>query len=318
MILHRRATQESNRRVPPRYLYGNRWESCEAQMSFNRRSFLGLGMPSTLMLSPPPWGQNPPPMRTPASKEAFPWPNGKRAAISLSFDEALPSQIDVGLEVLNKCGVKATFYVVPKTVNERLEGWKRAVAAGHKIGNHTMTHPCTGSYDWSADNAIEDYSLEMIAKDIDDANAEIQRLLGVTPKTFAYPCGQMFVGRGRQARSFVPLVAERFIVGRGPNSDSINNPGFCDLSKVYGMAFNDMECDDMVSQVSETVQRGWWTIFVGYEIGDRKGSQLTKTAALQALCQHITDPSQGIWVDTVEHIGRYIQQEQRSVALGGP
>jgi len=195
-----------------------------------------------------------------------------------------------------------------------LEGWKRAVASGHEIGNHTMTHPCTGNYDWSADNAIENYSLQMIAKDIDDATAEIQRLLGVTPKTFAYPCGQMFVGKGRQAKSYVPLVAERFIVGRGPNSDSINNPGFCDLSKVYGMAFNDMDYDDMVRQVAETVHRGWWTIFVGYEISDRRGSQVTTTSALQALCRHITEPSRGIWVDTAEHIGRFIQQEQAKAA----
>jgi hypothetical protein len=130
------------------------------------------------------------------------------------------------------------------------------------------------------------------------------------PKTFAYPCGQMFVGRGRQAKSYVHLVAQRFIVGRGPNSDSINNPGFCDLAKVYGMAFNDMDYDDMLKQVAETVHRGWWTIFVGYEIGNRKGTQVTTTSALQALCQHITDPSQGIWVDTVEHVGRHIQQVQ--------
>ena len=269
-------------------------------------------MGSTLMFSLPVWGQNMPPTRPPTNKEAFPWPNGKRAAISLSFDEALPSQIDVGLDLLNKYGVKATFYVVPKGVQEGLEGWKRAVASGHEIGNHTKTHPCTGNYDWSADNAIENYSLQMIAKDIDNASTEIQRLLGVTPKTFAYPCGQMFVGKGRQAKSYVPLVAERFIVGRGPNSDSINNPGFCDLSKVYGMAFNDMDYDDMVRQVAETVHRGWWTIFVGYEISDRRGSQVTTTSALQALCQHITDPSRGIWVDTVEHIGRFIQQQAKA------
>lgn len=284
-------------------------------MLINRRMLLGLGLRSPFLLSWPAWVQNPPPTRIPASREAFPWPNGKRAAISLSFDEALPSQIDVGLDLLNKCRVKATFYVLPNRVKGRLEGWKRAVATGHEIGNHTMTHPCTGSYDWSANNAIENYSLQMIAKDIEDANAEIQRLLGVTPKTFSYPCGQMFVGRGHQAKSYVHLVAERFIVGRGPNSDSINNPQFCDLSKVYGMAFNDMDYDDMVSQVSETVHRGWWTIFVGYEISDRRGSQVTNTSALQALCQHITDPSQGIWVDTVEHVGRYVQQEQNKAGM---
>lgn len=225
-------------------------------MLTNRRSLLDLRLGSSLLLSRLGWGENVPPSPIPASREAFSWPNGKRAAISLSFDEALPSQVDGGLDLLDKCGIKASFYVLPKAVKENLEGWKRVVAGGHENGNHTMSHPCTGSYDWSADNPIENYNLQMIAKDIDDASVEIERLLGVTPKTFAYPCRQIFVGRGRQAKSYVHLVAERFIVGRGPNSDTINNPGLCDLSKVYGMAFNDMNYDDMLKQVLETVHRG--------------------------------------------------------------
>ncbi|MGA2072678.1 MAG: polysaccharide deacetylase family protein [Terriglobia bacterium] len=283
-------------------------------MLINRRKLLDPGLRSSLLLRLPGSGQNASPDRTAATPKSFPWPQGKRAAISLSFDEARPSQVDAGLDLLDKCGVKASFYVLPKAVKERLGGWKRAVAGGHEIGNHTMSHPCAGSYDWSVDNPVENYSLQMIAKDIDDANTEIIRLLGVTPRTFAYPCGQLYVGRGRQAESYVHLVAERFIVGRGPNSDTINNPGLCDLSKVYGMAFNRMDYNGMLKQVSETVHRGWWTIFVGYEISDRKGSQVTATSALQALCRHISDPSLGIWVDTVEHVGRYIQQVQAESA----
>jgi hypothetical protein len=290
---------------------GANWE---AEVLINRIKLLDPGLRSSLPLRWPASGQNASPDRTAASRESFPWPHGKLAAISLSFDEALASQVDVGLDLLDKCGVKASFYVLPKAVKERLGGWKRAVAGGHEIGNHTMTRPCTLNYDWSVDNPIENYSLQMIAKDIDDANAEIERSLGVTPRTFAYPCGQLFVGRGRQAQSYVHLVAERFIAGRGPNSDTINNPGLCDLSKVYGMAFNGMDYDGMLKQVSETVHRGWWTIFVGYEISDRKGSQVTSTSALQALCRHISDPSLGIWVDTVEHVGRYIQQVQAKSA----
>src|ERR1022692_4817337 len=74
----------------------------------------------------------------------FRWPEGKRVAVSLSFDDARASQVDVGLPLLDKYGVKATFYVNPTgdKWTTRLAGWKKAAAEGHEIGNHTMSHPC--------------------------------------------------------------------------------------------------------------------------------------------------------------------------------
>ena len=87
------------------------------------------------------------------SVPAFHWPAGKRVAVSLSFDDARLSQIDRGLDVLNPTGVKATFFVVPEGVKQRLEGWKRAVASGHEIASHSLNHPCSGNFPWSFHNA---------------------------------------------------------------------------------------------------------------------------------------------------------------------
>jgi peptidoglycan/xylan/chitin deacetylase (PgdA/CDA1 family) len=53
--------------------------------------------------------------------KSFSWPEGKRAAVSLSFDDARLSQIDTGLALFRRLGVKATFYVVPEAT-ARLEG----------------------------------------------------------------------------------------------------------------------------------------------------------------------------------------------------
>ena len=54
---------------------------------------------------------------------SFHWPNGYRAAVSLSFDDARTSQIDTGLPLLNRLGVKATLFVQPGFVQQRLKGW---------------------------------------------------------------------------------------------------------------------------------------------------------------------------------------------------
>jgi len=65
---------------------------------------------------------------------AFDWPEGRRAAVSLSFDDARLSQVDRGMTILDACGARATFYVSIAGVEERLEAWRLAVAGGHEIG----------------------------------------------------------------------------------------------------------------------------------------------------------------------------------------
>jgi peptidoglycan-N-acetylglucosamine deacetylase len=122
--------------------------------------------------------QHPAPSGSVPSTTSFPWPNGKRVAVSLSFDDARLSQIDTGLALLKDHHVKATFFVQPENVRQRLEGWKQAVADGHEIGNHSQTHPCTGNYAFSRHNALEDYTLTVMAAQLDEANADIESLLG--------------------------------------------------------------------------------------------------------------------------------------------
>lgn len=242
-------------------------------------------------------------------RKAFHWPAGKRMAVSLSFDDARSSQIDKGLAVLDSAGVKVTFFVNPSGVEERLEGWKRAMASGHEIANHSVSHPCTGNFPWSFHNALENYTLEQMSRQLDEANADIQRLLGVHMVTFAYPCGQKFVGRGRQMQSYVPLIAEKFMVGRGYYDEYFNDPAFCDLAQAGGTAFDDMDYIQMVKYISQAAEQGAWVIFVGHDIGE-KGFQVTDATALAALCKYLQDPAHDIWVDTVEHIGKYIVQQR--------
>lgn len=253
------------------------------------------------------------PAATPQASGHFQWPNGKRAAVSLTFDDSRLSQIDAGLAVLRKEGVKATFYVQAPNVEKRLEGWKTAVAEGHEIGNHTVTHPCTGNYPFSRNNGLEDYDLNKMAREMDENNQQIHKLLGVTPTDYAYPCGLKFVGRGRDTKSYVPLVAERFLSGRGYLDEAPNDPSFVDLAQAMGTPFDDMEFDQMKKLVDDAAQSGRWIIFVGHEMGSR-AYQTTDLRALELLCEYLKDPANGIWLGTVEQIGTYVREHQQNSA----
>ena len=148
-----------------------------------------------------------------------------------------------------------------------------------------------------------------MAEQLDGANEQIRRMLGVTPRTFAYPCGQKFVGRGLDARSYVPLVAERFLVGRGYLDESANDPAVCDLSQAMGTPFDDMDFAQMKKAVDQAAKDGRWVIFVGHEIGQR-AYQITDTTALEALCDYLKDPANGVWLGTVEEIAKHIQKQR--------
>ena len=109
-----------------------------------------------------------------AQGDAFPWPEGKRAALSLSFDDARLSHPDVGQALFKKLNATATFYVVPGSMKNRLEGWKKIVADGHEIGNHTVDHPCTGNFSWARDKALENYTLSTMRQELLAANHQIK------------------------------------------------------------------------------------------------------------------------------------------------
>jgi len=168
----------------------------------------------------------------------FPWPENKRCALSLTFDDSLISQINNGFPLFEKHNVKVTFYISPNHLKQRHVNWKEVMQNGHEIGNHTMTHPCTINFPFSRNNALENYTLEQIEEDINNANKFILKTLGISPNSFAYPCGQKFIGRGPNTKSYVPIIAKKFLTGRGFLDESPNDPWLCDFSQLLGM-----ECD---------------------------------------------------------------------------
>ena len=240
---------------------------------------------------------------------SFVWPQGKRAAVSLTFDDARASQLDAGIPILNEYGTKATFYVSMENAEKRVDGWKAVAAAGHEIGNHSMRHACTGNFPWSRQKALEDYTLAQMAAELDEASAKVESLLSVRPLTFAYPCGQKYVGRGEQTRSYVPLVAKRFLAGRGWRDESANDPAFCDPAQLMTIEFDGLTFEQLKVLVDETAKNGFWLVLCGHDIGPG-GRQTTRVDTLRSFCQYARDPANGLWVDTVANVARYVRDRQ--------
>jgi peptidoglycan-N-acetylglucosamine deacetylase len=239
----------------------------------------------------------------------FQWPEGKQIAISLTFDDARTSQVDAGTALLDEYDVKATFYVVPASVKQRLNGWKKAVASGHEIGNHSFLHPCTGNFLWSRQKALEDYTLEKMEAELKQANDSIKYLLGVTPRSFAFPCGQTFVGRGMHTKSYVPLVAGLFSSGRGWLDEGPNDPLFCDFAQLTGMEMDGKDFKDILLLINNAKANGSWLVLAGHEMGEA-GAQTTRLAMLKELLAYAQTPGSGIWIAPVATVGDYIRKQR--------
>ena len=99
--------------------------------------------------------------------------------VALTYDDG-PNDIatDALLDLLARHNARATFFMIGRFVRERPEIVRRVHAAGHLIGNHTMTHP------WLAWQ-----SSARIREELTHCNAAIEDTIGAPVRYFRPPHG---------------------------------------------------------------------------------------------------------------------------------
>lgn len=242
--------------------------------------------------------------------DGFAWPEGKRVAVSFSFDDARPSQVDAGVPLFDKYGARVTFYVNPRNMEKKLDAWKSAAKKGYELGNHSDQHPCTGNFVWSRTRALEDYTLGRMKSELASTSVAIERMVGVKPSTFAYPCGQKFVGRGLDTKSYIPVVAELFLAGRGFRDEVANDPSYVDLAQTMGIDSDGLSFEQMKAIVETARQNNGWVVFAGHDIAAKPARQVTEIASLEQFIKYAQDPANLVWLDTVERVARHIQSRR--------
>jgi len=245
------------------------------------------------------------------SQTRFTWPEGRELALSLSFDDARTSQVDIGAAIFARLGGKATFYVNPPAVEKRLEGWRKMAADGHEIGSHTIRHPCSGNFPFSRDRALDDYTLRMMRAELVETKSVLRRQLGIDAESFAYPCGQKYVGRGRGTRSYVPLVFDVHTSGRGWLDEAPNDPAYVDLAQLTGMEMDGKEFEQILPLIEKARQSGFWLILAGHEI-NKGGNQTTRTSLLEKLLPYANNPANRIWLAPVGTVAKFVHEQRKN------
>ena len=246
----------------------------------------------------------------------FEWPRGTRAAVSLTFDDGMRSQREVGVPLLNRFGVQATFYVNPQDDYVlMLEPWRKAVAAGHEVGNHTINHPCSKNFPFISEfgrRALEEMSLADIGWELEETN---RRIVEVLPEqgavSFAYPCYQPFVGRGATRQSYVPVTLEHCVAGRGRGEQS-NDPRYCDLGYLWSWPCERMTAQTLIGIVEQAIAQRRWAILTFH--GIHEGHLSVAEGDLAELCAHLERNQDRVWSAPVNRVAQWVAVRQQVFA----
>ena len=185
------------------------------------------------------------------------------------------------------------------------------MANGHEIGNHSLNHPCSGNFAWSRTKAIETYTLEQMRSELSEANAILKSLLGITPRVFAYPCGQTYIGKGRDTQSYVPVVAELFQSGRGWKDEGPNDPLFCDFAQLTGIEMDGKDFAEIHPLIESARKNHQWLLLAGHEMAGG-GEQTTRLSMLKMLLEYAQDPKNGVWLAPVGTVANYISENRKN------
>lgn len=192
-----------------------------------------------------------------------------RGAVSLTFDDGTDNQLERAVPPLNELGLHATFYLHARDdlMQKRFDEWQAVAGAGHEIGNHSLSHPCTQSISGNA-GGLETLTLQAVESDILAAQERLARLAPHQQRwTFAYPCYNTFVGRGASRQSYVPVVAKHFLAARAGGEYGFGNRRHtADLACLGGLPVERKSGFEMIGLVEELTARGLWVILVFHEI----------------------------------------------------
>ena len=221
----------------------------------------------------------------------FTWPDGQTMAVSLSYDDALNSQLDNAIPALNRHDLAASFYLtlVSSTVRDRLSEWRTAAMQGHELGNHTIYHPCSADLPdrgWvKGYYNIDDYVIEEIVDEITVANGFLYAIDGRSERTLTPPCGDTLVS----GEDYIPAVRELFIAIKGYESE---DKAFANWWGPVGVSGSELV--DRIKAEAASGTRLFNIIFHG--IG---GDHLTVSSeAHDHLLEYLADNRETYWVDS--------------------
>ncbi len=234
-----------------------------------------------------------------AAATGWNWPGGRQAAIVLTYDDSLASQLDVAIPQLDAAGLKGTFFMSAIFDQKLVPRWRAAAANGHELANHTVFHPCArGTFKMSDHQTTESYDIADLLTEIKVQNTLLYAIDGKTDRTYAMPCGQRQVGGKDYVDALRASGLVRYARGIAPPAAS---PDKLDPYYVPSTFFPDTVTGaDLIAYVEDIRKQGGLGVIGFHGLG---GDYSIVTAqAHQQLVDYLAAHRDEIWVATFAEV----------------
>lgn len=197
------------------------------------------------------------------------WPNGAKAAVVLTYDDALESQLVHAVPALDAAGLKGTFFLA--NVKEAdVDRWRQLATQGHELANHTIFHPCTHDvYPADPRYVSEAYTSASMLREIAQMNVLLRALDGKDRHGFATPCGQSLAGGKDYLEDLRKANLVTYVRGvTDTPADAQADVAKADPMHVPSRPFGEgATAEKMIAYVREAEQGGGWAVFLFHGVG---------------------------------------------------
>jgi peptidoglycan/xylan/chitin deacetylase (PgdA/CDA1 family) len=245
----------------------------------------------------------------PSEAPAFAWPHGEQAAVSLSYDDAIASQLDNAVPALDRHGLKATFYLTlsSPTLERRLPEWRAVAARGHELGNHTLFHQCRRSLpgrEWvSPERDLDHTTATQMLEQVRVGNGMLHAIDGRTERTFTLPCGDRLAA----GVDYLPLLRGEFVAMKAGDGGVVADMRALDPYEVGVTAPSGATGADLIALVEQARARGTMINLTFHGIG---GDYLSvSTQAHEELLAYLDAHRREVWTDSFIAIMRHVKSQ---------
>lgn len=245
-----------------------------------------------------------------AADDTFTWPNNTLAAVSLSYDDALHSQLDNAVAALNKYDLKGSFYLTlaSPAFQTRKQEWQAIAEQGHELGNHTINHACRGSLpnrSWvTPENDLDKKTLAELVSEVKTANSILKQLDNQELRTFTLPCTDNLAGGEDYLKEVTPL----FIGIKSNVADIPKSMQSVNIKRVSVISAENLTGEQLIALVKEAGSHGTMVNFTFHGVG---GDHLAiSSKAHLTLLSFLAKHRNHYWVDTFRNISLHITSHQ--------
>ncbi len=232
-----------------------------------------------------------------------PWLNNKKAAASITLDDAINCQFTIAAPLLKKYDIKATFFITAVIMKQQAITWnmvRAAAANGNEIANHTITHPYLRRM--SPDSMI--YQVDACNKLIRDS------IPSQKSETMAYPFGDG--GYETDSEALVRKTITPYCIGARATRNNKLAYNTYNFAAGNNDAYYKVNCDviadtatmaGLPAQLDATITAGGW--YVPLYHGIETGWLITPASVFEKHLQEFAKRKNDLWITTFAEALKY-------------